>query len=59
MGRAAQVRQVQLTRALKAAKAAGFNPTAYSIGADGTIHVSFGGDSGTTNSFDGLMGPSR
>ncbi len=57
MSRAASVRQSELTRALKAAAAAGMQPSGYSIAIDGTITVNFEGHVGVPNdnSFDQIM----
>ena len=60
MSRAATVRQAEVTRALKAAVAAGMRPTGYTVDPDGTIHVSFDQRQlGTGNSFDEIMGGAR
>ena len=59
MSRAAAPRQADVTRALKAASAAGLKPSGYSIAPDGTIHVTFGNGQAGPNSFDELVGDSQ
>lgn len=58
--RAARFRQADLTRALRAAAAAGMKPSGCRIDASGDIVVMFGGDAlATSNSFDALIGDRR
>lgn len=57
MSKASSVRQAEVTRALKAAAAAGMRPSGYSIAPDGTIHVTFANAMpAQLNSFDQIMG---
>lgn len=60
MARAAAFKQADLTRALRAATAAGLKPSGYRINpVTGEIEVQLGNDNAATagNSFDRLMGP--
>lgn len=58
--RAARFKQADLTRALRAAVAAGMKPSGYRIDVAGDIIVTFGGDGGSpVNSFDALIGERR
>lgn len=55
-GRRASFRQSDAARALRAALAAGLEPTGYTISVDGSITVRLGdGESNDNNSFDRLM----
>ena len=58
MSRHAAFKQADLTRALRAAMAAGLKPSGYRINpATGEIEVQFGNDNPTSgNSFDTIMG---
>ena len=57
MSRPASIRQSALTRALKAAAAAGMKPSGYTIAIDGTITVNFAAAVGgqNDNTFDKLL----
>lgn len=58
MSRRATFKQADLTRALRAATAAGLKPSGYRINPmTGEIEVQLGAnDSGPSNSFDAIMG---
>lgn len=58
--RRSSFKQADAARALRAARAAGLDPSGYTIAPDGSIHVSFrDGPAVPANSFDNLMGPGR
>jgi hypothetical protein len=54
--RAALVKQADVERALRAAKAVGMKPTSFRVDSDGSVQVSFlEGQGETGNSFDNMM----
>lgn len=57
-GRRSAFKQEDATRALKAAVAAGLNPTGFKVGPDGVIHVTFGDAAGAAlrNPLDRVLG---
>lgn len=58
--RAPRFKQADLTRALRAALAAGMKPSGYRIDASGDIIVMLGGEGvSPVNSFDALIGERR
>ena len=59
-GRRASFKQADAARALRAAMAAGLQPSGYTIGVDGSITVKLGEAEATSdNSFDQIMRQAR